>query len=189
MRQDKSKINLNVEFGEIVQVFNVMPDDCIVKTDTTNKPRIVRLYPESNLISSKWWSISLTDTTTTILERYLADIPVISFEDLLFDFGLSEAANIPISTADADVRFRLNVLKAILEGAQVIQIISPWKISDATDFILNAKEFAIEQAETRSGDAPAFAIFDGDATSGITLNADRVLRPVKGQMREMEVCV
>lgn len=187
MQQDKSKINLNVESGEIVQIFNATPGDCIVKINTTQKPRIIQLYPKSNLLSSKARSFSSTDTTSTILERYLADVPVVSIEEVLFDFELSEATNIPISLADADTCFRLNVLKAILEGAHVIQVISPWKISNATDVILSAQEFAIEQAETRSCEAPAFVIFDGDAAPGITLNADRVLRPVNGQMREMEV--
>lgn len=187
MHQDKVDLTINISPGEIVQVFNATPETCMIKMNSPHKIRRASVHPDLRLSSSSQWPVAATDTTRSLLERWLADVPVVSVQNVLEDFGLENVAHIPIRKSDTDTRFRLNTLKAILTGADVIQLVSPWKISDCTDFILNALDFATEQSEYHHGNAPAFAVFDGDAVPGITLIADQVCTVSENQIREMSV--
>lgn len=186
MNQQDLKTTIEAIPGEIVQVLGGLPEACtITMMGETLKP--CRLSPGMPLHPLRDWHMSGSETLFSLLGKWLADVPVVSIADVLDTFGLEEAALLPLDPTDVETNFRLNILKAILEGNPVIQVVSPWKITDATDFIRRVAEFSAEQAELEDRQVPAFLIFDGDACPGITLLADRVLRLESWQSCSVEV--
>ncbi|MEQ1746182.1 MAG: hypothetical protein ABMA02_12200 [Saprospiraceae bacterium] len=184
VKQEFTTTNITVLPGEIVQLIGTTPDSCIIfRQDVPTKPSSLVVYPEKKVSQTRAFPTFHSDTIAVLLERWLADVPIRSFQKIIAKMGLEGAAPMLVQSADTDVCFRLNMLKAVLEGKQVIQVVSPWKVSDVTDFMLAIQEFAVDQAEQRSEDAPAFVVYDGDESTGISIVANDILVVEAGQVK------
>lgn len=176
---------LKVSPGEVIQILGMKPGICKVSLDTKISTKCVALSPTDRLDSSTYWKIYPHDTVVSLLNRWLADVSFISVPEVLEDLGLQDAATMPMSAWDLDIYFRLTVLKAILEGYNVLELSSVEDLSNLTEFIINIQSFMTDHLDREN--SVSIIIYEGDSVPGITLIADKVLMYKQNKLSELEV--
>lgn len=187
MKAQKSKTTVTANPGELIEICGLTPRQCSLVRTAPGRARTVVVAADGPLVSTDTWPVASSDTLASVLERWLADVPIVSPEALLADFDLEDEAWKLIRYAGANVRFYLNTLKALLDDASVIALVSPGELSEPSEAIWNVRELAVELARERQVPAPAFVVFDTRGAPGVTLLCDRVLSFSNQKMRQMAI--
>ncbi len=180
------QIPIKIHPGELVQILGFTNNKYQFIIGRRKVPLMVTIDPNYKIKSTKKWPVSLIDTTYSLLNRWLADAPVISVDDVIEIFNLREYMGCKIENADETLCFRLQALRAILDNVEIITFISPWRTSQFTEFIHGLQTFVADHFDSGSYD-PAFVVYDADNLIGFSCIVDRVLEPQRGRLRELVV--
>lgn len=161
--------------GQIIQIFEGKPETCRIYLENQITPFKVSIRPGIQIEHDFVLEFSVNDTTYDLFQNWLAASPVESVAQVLIDFGLFEFSDVLVSELSDTEVYQLKVFQAILKGAEVIELISPWILHEASAFLLAVQKFAEKQAVYHGGPIPAWVIYDGDIVPGLTLIADRIL--------------
>lgn len=172
--------------GEIVQLWNAEHEAFRIELFGEEKPRIAIVRSGQKIKSSAQFPIKPGNTVQEVLEAWLADMPSSTAEMAAAALGLEKHLHTAISEAGRDLRYRLQTLKAILDGAHVIAFGDHDGVVNVTSVIIAVREFA-ENYKQKAGEIPAFVVLDEGSSTGAVMAADRVLKIKHGKIRELLV--
>jgi hypothetical protein len=121
-----------------------------------------------------------------LMDGWMRGVRGFSTNDILQASGLLEIAHKPVDSLAAAQLLRLQTLKAVLSGYEVVVFDSPWAQEDMDWFIVNLLRF-LRQHEAESGLLPAFVVRDAGNLPAITMLANKIWEIKKGQAVELEM--
>ena len=173
----RNPILLQVRAGEIICVMDANRNNYQLQLNKTNQSASAVIALHQTPAATSGLPIHPNDTVLDILYNWLADAPVVSVESTIEQFGLEDALLVSFSALDQDARYRLQVLKAVLEGAPVLEFVAPWRIVGFSDFLRGVYDFVSDYSQQTGRPLPALVAYDPGYLPGLAFIADRVLEP------------
>jgi hypothetical protein len=171
--------------GEIVQICDNSNRKYILKFTTQGRTKTKRatLSPAAPLISSAAWPVNGKDTVATVLKRWLADIPL-SSEAVGESLELSHVFGWPLASVGIETTFKLNLLKTVLDGCNVIEVESPDQAGNTGRILADFQEFT-ESYLAGLHVLPAFIVYDEVGLPSISFFVNRILEKGKRGIQEI----
>jgi len=147
--------------GELVQVLNIdaesgaMPN-CRFAFRRGHAPHTVYLNCQLPCLGA---NANASSTVGQKVQHWMLATKGFSVPDILEASGLLEMAHVPVALLSSAHRLRLQALRAVLQGAEVLVFDSPWA-QDGTDFFLLDLLRFLRQRHTESGTLPVFIVRD-----------------------------
>lgn len=176
-------VSIEVFPGEIVQLMGHAPVSYSLVNGNMN-PKTERIASGQDLLPQNGFEVKQQNTVAELVENWLADASM-EVEETMRAFGLKKYAGQTIASANKDIKFRLNMLRAVLSGAEVIEVGSTDTVTHVAALITNATTYA-EKIE-KAGYAPAFVVSEEGESVSTTLAADRILEIKQGRTKELLV--
>lgn len=176
-------VSIEVFPGEIVQLMGHAPVRYLLVNGNIN-PRTERIASGQDLLSQNGFDVKQQNTVAELVENWLADASMV-VEETMRAFGLKKYADQTIASANKDLTFRLNMLRAVLSGAEVIEVGSTDAVTRVATLIADVAKYA-EKIE-KAGYVPAFVVSEEGESVSTTLVADRILEIKQGRTKELLV--
>lgn len=181
----KSPRSLNVHPGEVVCVMDANRNNyaLILEKEPARPSAVIALnhFPVSTPACPVSRQASVQDT----LQRWLKGFPDFSVRKISALFGLEEVLTVSLPALGNEMRYRLLVLKAILEKAAFIEFVAPWRITGFSDLLQGARTFAKTYSRYRPFALPAFIVYDPGYLPGVALLSDRLLAARQNEVIEL----
>ncbi len=171
--------------GEIVQLWNAGHTAFRIQLSGEPRPRFAFVH-SGKLTSSPAFPAEPGNSVQEVLDAWLADMPFSTAEAAASAFGLDKHMHIALQEASEDILFRLQALKAILEGASVITFGACRGVANPAEIILAASQYA-EYSQAGAGNLPAFVVLHEGGSTGTAMAADRILKIKQGGVKAMLV--
>ena len=184
----ESTHSIEISPGELIQVLGSSYAKCHFQlvSGRNKKATSRRVIADNKLCVSKSWPVKATDTVASIVERWLADVPVRSPKKIAQTLGLDKKWHTSVLKLNHDAFLRLNTLRAMLDGAEVLEFMSLESIADFTGFLKGIRSEVLSSLETEHYN-PAFVVYGAEGSPGVSFMADRVLEVDGYGVREVEV--
>ena len=179
-------IPIEVYSGEIVQIWDPNDKRYEWKLYDTSMPKIEYITGGRKLNSCSKFPIEANDTVHSMLNVWLADMPIAFKVEATKNFGLEKYLERLIEEANVDMSFRLNTLKAVLSSAQLMIFADSSRVHNFAGFVIAVREFT-ETHDDVFEKTPVFVILDEGDTVGISMVADRILELKEKKMEELLV--
>lgn len=171
--------------GQLVQVLNEDAEEgaiphCRFAFQAGQTPRTQYLDCQSPCLRA-----NASNKVGDLVQRWMLNTTGFSTPKLLEVSGLLEVAHQPLGLLEPDQRLRLQTLRAVLEGTEVLVFDSPWAEEDTDFFILDLLRF-LRQHYAASGIVPTFVVRDCGDLPALSILADRIWEVEKGRVREVE---
>jgi hypothetical protein len=147
-------VSIEVFPGEIVQLMGHAPVRYLLVNGNMT-PKIECIASGQDLHSQNGFEVKQQNTVAELIETWLADASM-EVEETMRAFGLIKYADQTIASANKDIKFRLNMLRAVLSGAEVIEVGITDTVAHVAALITNATTYA-EKVE-KAGFVPAFVV-------------------------------
>lgn len=146
---------LNVHPGEVVCVMDANRDKYTLILEKPNPSSSAVIALNHFPVSTPVCPVSRQESVQQTLQRWLKGIPDLSVKKISALFGLEEVLSASIAALGNETRYRLLVLKAILERAASIEFVAPWRITGFSDLLQGARTFAKTYSRYRPFPLPA----------------------------------
>lgn len=126
-------------------------------------------------VGSESLPIDLYATGAELLHQWSPMLAFYTVEEVVELFGLEETLDVPLRDLDKSHLYRIQLLKAVLENAPVIEFVAPWRICGFSDLLHGAYTLAQDRSELLGLSAPAFVAYDPGYLPALAFMVDRVL--------------
>lgn len=171
----RSSCRLNVTSGEMVCVMDANRNNYSLYLNDTFLTHSTVIALHQAPVGTDDLPLKANDTVAQILEQWSHQIPGCDAEETALLLGLEDVLEVPFTHLDKTDYYRLQLLKAILEDAPVIEFVAPWRVTDFSCLLHGAYTLSCQRSDFTEGRCPAFIAYDPGYLPGLAFVADRVL--------------